>query len=209
MKVSVSRISLASLVVPIMAASMMMAPLGAAAQASGSNDHNVRLVQGGRTTLELSTTFYSALQSLGITVTADDSAEKRGAHLYLPIVAGSVVDLNTGRGNVLHSGAIIFAGQGVTATLTGLIFDSTVPQPVISAVLTENGAVLGRFNLFDATPPAGFTVPLTVTSDLLVLDNFTLTLDPSIATLLNSMGAGGSFQAGYTIGTVNFTGFVY
>lgn len=192
---------------PIMAVSMMFTSSSAVAQ-TGSADHNVRLTEGGRTTVAFAQAFTSALTSVGVAITTEDTGVIRGGHVYLPVVAGGMADLTTGRMQMLHSGSIVFSGAGNTITLSALILDTTASAPVISALFSVNNMVLGRMNVFDVALPATTTLPLTAPKEVLEIDGAALTLDPAIATSLNAVYQANVFQAGYNIGTADLIAFL-
>lgn len=198
-----------SLAAPLVAASMMLVPSASLGQAVGHLDHNIRLVQGGRTDIAFASTFFSILTNQGLALTTSDGAEIRGERVFLPTTASGMVDVNSARVQVLHSGAIVISGTGKNSvTMTGFILDSTTSAPVISAIVSMNGTLMGRVAFLDLTVPSTLTLPLATTDELLQIDANTLTLDSAMASFLNSVYGGGSFVAGSNMGVANLNYFL-
>lgn len=163
-------------------------------------------VYSGATDVTLSSTLLSSLSSLGVKVGYDHPAMVSGATATFPLVTG-VIDLNTSAGSLLHSGALIFDAQSnaTKVRLQAFVISTASKPPVLSAEITVNNAVWGRYNVFDLTLPAGTTLPLKPSGNTLMLKGVKLTLDPSMSAMLNRVYGVSQFTPGFDVGTANVT----
>lgn len=195
-----SFISKLSLAVPLMAVSMILTPLSAVAQ-------NSRTAEGGRTTVALSAGFVSALGELGVTPGTINPTELEEGKVNFPITSG-VVDLDTAKIQLLHSGGLTLKAGATKVTLSSFIIDDTASAPAISGLVTVDGKLLGRLPLFDLVLPSGITLPLKPVYGRLVLSGVGVNLDPVAATALNSVFAVSAFKRGFNIGTARVVAYL-
>ena len=139
----------------------------------------------GRTSVKLSSTFTSALSSLNVSVGRVFPTEIENGSAVFPVTGGAI-DLQTAAGNILHSGGLTLKAGGTTVALQSYIIDTT-SKPVITGLVVVNGKLIGRYPLFDITLPAGFSLPLHLNENRLVLKGVGLTLDPWAAGALNGV----------------------
>jgi len=90
--------------------------------------------------------------------------------------------------------------------LQSFIIDTTA-KPVITGLVVVNGKLLGRVPLFDLTLPAGFSLPLHLKENRLVLKGVGVTLDAQAAGALDAVFHVNAFTAGFPIGTAQVVAF--
>jgi hypothetical protein len=180
---------------PIIAAVFLIATSGALAQ-------KTETVEGGRTTVTLADSFVSALGSLGVTPGTVSPTELRGAKVNFPITGGAI-DLDTGSGQILHSGGLKLTAGNNEVKLQSFIIDTTSSQPVITGLVVANGKLVGRLPLFNLTPASGTTLPLTPSYGVLEAKGIGVTLTATAATALNEVFGITALAGGLEIGTAD------
>ena len=167
-----------------------------------------RTIDGGLTTVQLSSTFVSALSSLDVTPGVVQPTHLSDGVVSFPITGGAV-DLDTAKGNVLHSGGLTLTAHGTEVRLQSFIIDTTSKPLVITGLVVVDGRVLGRIPLFDLSLPSGVSWPL-LAADGLKLDvkGFGVVLDPQAAAALNSVYSVKAFKGGLDIGTAEVDAFL-
>jgi len=160
----------------------------------------------GATDVTLSSTLLSSLSSLGVTIGYDHPAMVSGATATFPLVTG-VIDLKTSAGSLLHSGALTFdaSSNATKVRLQAFVISTASKPPMLSAEVSVNNAVWGRYNVFDLALPAGTTLPLKPSGNTLALKGVKLTLDPSMSAMLNKVYGVSQFTPGFDVGTANVT----
>ncbi len=180
---------------PIIAAVFLVATSGAFAQKTDT-------VEGGRTTVILAESFVSALSSLGVTPGTVSPTELRGVKVNFPITGGAI-DLDTGSGQILHSGGLTLTAGNTEVKLQSFIIDSTNSQPIITGLVVVNGKLVGRLPLFNLTPPSGISLPLTPRYGVLESKGIGVTLTATAATALNEVFGITALAGGLEIGTAD------
>ncbi len=180
---------------PIIAAVFLAATTGAFAQ-------KTETVEGGRTTVTLAESFVSALGTLGVTPGTVSPTELRGAKVNFPITGGAI-DLETGNGQILHSGGLSLTAGNNEVKLQSFIIDTTSSQPVITGLVVVNGKLVGRLPLFNLTPPSGINLPLKPTHGVLETKGIGVTLTAGAASALNEVFGIKALAGGLDIGTAD------
>lgn len=171
-----------------------------------------RTLNGGFTTVTLSSSFVSALNTLGVTTGTVNPSELEGGMVSFPVVGGAL-DLSSAAGNILHSGGLTLTAGSTVVTLQSFIIDTT-STPEITGLVSVNGKLVGRLPLFDIMLPPGFTTPLMPTGIMLQLKHVSLTLDFQAAKALDgAFGIGTTLEGSYpsapvSIGTANVVMFL-
>lgn len=149
---------------------------------------NAQLVRSGRTTVYLSTGFLNALQSLHVTpgVVSPTQLYTNPIRVPFPITSG-VIDLDSAKAQLLHSGGLTLSAGGKTVTLSSFIIDNTGGPLTISGLVQVNATLVGRVVLFDLTPPSNLTLPLKPSNGQLNLKYFTVKLNSAGASALNGV----------------------
>ena len=160
----------------------------------------------GRTSVKLSSTFTGALSSLGVSVGRVFPTEIEYGTANFPVTGGAI-DLDTASGNVLHSGGLTLKAGDTKVTLQSFIIDTTTGKPMITGLVSVNGSLLGRIPLFDLTLPAGFSLPLHLNENRLVLKGVGVTLDATAAGALDAVFHVNAFTAGFPIGTAQVVSY--
>ncbi len=160
----------------------------------------------GRTSVKLSSTFTSALSSLNVSVGRVFPTEIEYGTANFPVTGGAI-DLVTASGNILHSGGLTLKAGDTKVTLQSFIIDTTSGKPVITGLVSVNGQLLGRIPLFDLTLPAGFSLPLQLNQNRLVLKGVGVTLDATAAGALDAVFHVDAFTAGFPIGTAQVVAY--
>jgi hypothetical protein len=167
------------------------------------------VTQSGQTSVQLSSDFLNALQSLSVTpgVLNPTTLSSKGVVTF-PITGGAV-DAKTAKGQITHSGGLTLTAGGTTVAIENFTIDTTGSGPVLYGIAAVNGSVAGVLPLFNLQLPAGFKLPLKPTAGVLVtLKGVGVTLTSTAANTLNSVFGVTAFQGGLNIGTATVQAFV-
>ncbi len=176
--------------------------------AAAGYGQQTRTVESGRTSVTLSSTFTSALQSLNVTPGVVAPTHIWDGVASFPITGGAL-DLDTAFGNILHSGGLTLAAGNTHVRLQSFIIDTTAPAPVLTGLVVVKGKLVGRVPLFNVVPPAGLTLPLKPDDCVLLkLNGVELTLTSTAASALNSIFSVSAFAPGLDIGTARVYAFL-
>jgi hypothetical protein len=159
-------------------------------------------VEAGRTTVTLADSFVSALKSLDVTPGTVSPTELKDGRVNFPITAGAI-DLETGRGQLLHSGGLTLTAGKTEVKLQSFIIDSTGGEPVITGLVVEDGKLVGRVPLFKIHYPDGISLPLKPDHGVLKNDDLGLSLTSTAACALNAAFHVTALSAGFDIGTAD------
>ena len=162
---------------------------------------NTKTVEAGRTSVELSSGFVGALQSLGVTPGTIEPTKLRDGKVTFPVTGGAL-DLKTLKGEIIHSGGLTLTAGNTQVRLQAFIIDTTGPAPVLTGLVVLNGGLLARVPLFDISL-SGSSIKLD--QDDLTVRGVGLTLDKAAAGALNQIFGVSAFQAGFPIGTAKVT----
>jgi len=184
-----SRLSVAA---PIVALAMVLSANNVFAQKTTT-------IEGGRTTVALSSGFVSALGSLGVTPGTVSPTHLRNGTVNFPVTGGAI-DLDTAASQILHSGGLTLVAGQTRVTLQSFIIDTT-SAPVITGLVSVDGKLLGRLPLFDLALPRGITLPLKPYDGQIILKGVGVSLDSAAAGALNSVFHVTAFKGGFGIGT--------
>jgi hypothetical protein len=155
---------------------------------------------GGETKVALSSTFVSALGSLGVAPGAVGPASLFKGVATFPITVG-VADLTNTLVDIGHVGGLSLTAGSTKVTLVNFQIE-VLPgvAPYISGIVTVNGAIAGRLPLFDLTAIGNVYQP---GKEWLSIQNVTVVLDPAAAAALNKVFGVTAFTGGFSIGTAN------
>jgi hypothetical protein len=167
----------------------------------------IKTVDSGLTTVQLSSTFVGALTSLSVTPGTVSPTRIYNGTADFPIVGGAI-DLETAEGNILHSGGLTLTAGGIKVTLQSFIIDTTGSAPVITGLVSAQGKLVGRLPLFDLAVPSGITPLKPQYGFVLNLKGIPVTLDPAAAAALNTVYDVSAFAGGLSIGTANVNAFL-
>ena len=159
-------------------------------------------VESGRTTVTLADSFVSALKSLDVTPGTVSPTELKDGRVNFPITGGAI-DLDTGRGQLLHSGGLTLTAGKTEMKLQSFILDSTGSEPVITGLVVEDGKLVGRVSLFRISYPYGISLPLKPDHGVLKGDDLGLSLTSTAASALNAAFHVTAFSAGFDVGTAD------
>ena len=159
-------------------------------------------VEAGRTTVTLADRFVSALKSLDVTPGTVSPTELKDGRVNFPITGGAI-DLDTGRGQLLHSGGLTLRAGKTEVKLQSFIIDSTGGEPVITGLVVEDGKLVGRAPLFKIYYPDGLSLPLKPDHGVLKGDNLGLSLTSTAASALNAAFHVTALSAGFDVGTAD------
>ncbi len=169
---------------------------------AGAQTSKTPSIDFGRTTVQLSGSFASFIQSTGAVLTDLQGNPLQNNSFTLRAVAGAF-DLTTSVGEVEHTGGLLINAAGVTARIENLTLDTTnAAAPAITAQVIYNDHFVGRIALFAVAPPAGFALPLVPQAGVLQVNNLGLSLAAPAATTLSAL-FGTQIPAGTAIGTAN------
>lgn len=158
---------------------------------------NTKTVETGRTSVKLSGDLVSALQSLGVKPGTVDPSKLRGGSVNFPVTGGAI-DLKSIKGEIIHSGGLTLTAGQSQVRIQAFIIDTTGTAPVLTGLVTVNGALLGRVPLFDINLAGG---SINANHGMLTITGVTLTLDKTAAAALNQVFNVKAFTPGFPIGT--------
>lgn len=160
----------------------------------------------GVTTLRFAPTFESTVATSGLTLGAvGESSVLQGLFLF-PVVEGAI-DIDSGRGEIIHGGGFQLVAQNLDVTFLNLIMDTTGATPLVTGDLVVNNAMILRIPLFDAQFPP-LTLPLDIRRGTVDIPSTGITLRPEAAEILNRIIASTIFTSGQPVGTSEMTWIV-
>lgn len=160
----------------------------------------------GVTTLRFAPSFESTVATTGLSLRAvGESSVLEGLFLF-PVVEGAI-DIDSGRGEIIHGGGFQLVAQNLDVTFLNLIVDTTGATPFVTGDLVVNNAMILRVPVFDAQLPP-LTLPLDTRRGTIDIPTTTITLRPEAAELLNRIVASPIFISGQTVGTSEMTWIV-
>ncbi|KAM3091352.1 hypothetical protein ACKFKG_16815 [Phormidesmis sp. 146-35] len=154
---------------------------------------------GGRTSVQLSSTFVDALVSLQVAPGVVGRGTLVDGVVSFPI-SGGAIDLGTVKAEIIHRGGLSLKAGDTTVELTDFIITTLGEKPVLTGLVTVNDGLAFRAPLFDLAI-SGVTPPLTPSNDRIVLDKVGVTLTAEAAGALNQVFGVTAFQEGLAIGT--------
>jgi len=175
-----------------------------------------KTVETGLTSVQLSSTFTSALESLSVTPGTVAPTRIVGGTAYFPVTGGAI-DLTSAAGNIVHSGGLTLEAGGTQVRLQSFIIDTTsvltsTPALVLTGLVVVNNTLVGRLPLFNLVLPSGFKLPLQAEGGfVLQLNGVGLTLTSTAAGALNGvyhLSGNSAIPAGLAIGTASVFAFV-
>ena len=157
----------------------------------------------GRTSVTLSSGFVSALHTLGLTPGVVRPSDLEDGKVAFP-VTGGVIDLQTARGEISHSGGLTLTAGSTEVRLQSFTIDTTGSSPVLTGLVIVDNKLVGRVPLFNLQLPAGLSLPLKPSTEgVLHLKGVGVTLTSTAAAALNGVFKTNAFAAGFEIGTAN------
>jgi hypothetical protein len=160
----------------------------------------------GVTTLRFAPSFESTVATSGLTLGAvGESSVLQGLFLF-PVVEGAI-DIDSGRGEIIHGGGFQLVAQNLDVTFLNLIMDTTGATPFVTGDLVVNNATILRMPIFDVQFPL-LTLPLDVRRGTVDIPSTMITLRPEAADILNRIIASTIFTSGEPVGTSEMTWIV-
>ncbi len=167
------------------------------------------VTQSGQTSVQLSSDFLGALQSLGVTPGILNPTTISAKGLVTFPITGGAVDAQTAVGEITHSGGLTLTAGKTQVAIENFIIDTTGSSPVINGIAAVNGSVAGALPLFNLELPSGFKLPLKPTDGVLVnLKGVAVTLSDTAAATLNKVFGITALKGGIGIGTATVQAFV-
>lgn len=160
-----------------------------------------KTVEGGGTSVALSSGFVAALQSLGVTPGTVEPTKLQNGKASFPINGGAL-DLKTLKGEIIHIGGLTLTARSTEVRLQAFIIDTTGSAPVLTGLVIVNGGLLARVPLFDINLSRS---SIKLAGDDLTVRGVGLTLDKTAAAALNQIFNVSAFKAGLPIGTATVT----
>jgi hypothetical protein len=157
----------------------------------------------GRTSVALSSGFVSALHTLGLTPGVVRPSDLEDGKVAFP-VTGGVIDLQTARGEISHSGGLTLTAGSTEVLLQSFTIDTTGSSPVLTGLVVVDDKLVGRLPLFNLQLPAGLSLPLKPSAEgVLRLKGVGVTLTSTAAAALNGVFKTNALAGGFEIGTAN------
>jgi hypothetical protein len=158
---------------------------------------NTKTIEAGWTSVNLSGDLVTALQSLGVTPGTIAPSKLRPAKVNFPVTAGAI-DLKSLKGEIVHSGGLTLTAGKTQVRLQTFTIDTTGAAPVLTGLVTVNGALLGRLPLFDISLSGS---SIRVNDGTLTITRVGLTLNKAAAAALNQVFSVNAFSSGFPVGT--------
>lgn len=172
-----------------------------------SHAQSTSTIEYGRSMLHFDPSFTGGVASLGAQLggVGFSSLDTTGTIVF-PVVNGAV-DLQSSQGEVSHLGGISVLAAGLQLRLQNLVLDTT-GAPVLTAILVVNNKLYGRIPLFNLTPPAGTSLPLTTTLGVLQINGFGVTFNATGAAIINKIFGNNAIPVGMLVGTLDLYAIV-
>jgi hypothetical protein len=157
-------------------------------------------LDGGQTSVELSSTLVGALNSLNVELRDISPGRVQRGRATFPVESGAV-DLDNLAGEIVHEGGLQLRAGNTRVELIDFVIDTTGEQIVLTGLVILNDSLVGRIPLFNVA----------LTSDAELLRNgvripgAALTLTSEAASALNTSFAVTAFTAGLDIGSATVT----
>lgn len=162
----------------------------------------------GDTRVELSADFLGALTSLGVSASASHPARLRGAQARFPIPTGEI-DLETARGEIVHSGGLNLKAGGLTVNISSFVIDTSGDAPVLTGLVKANDSLVARIPLFDLQLGSAPQISQNPLFGNLRINDVAVTLTDEAAAALNDVFGVTAFAEGIPIGTARVNTFFY
>jgi hypothetical protein len=159
---------------------------------------------GGETKVVLSSGFVSALGTLGVKPGAVGPGSLYGGVATFPITLG-VADLALPKVEVGHAGGLSLTAGSTKVELLNFDIEVLDSSPVLTGIVTDNGAIVGRVPLFTIASIGNVYQP---NKETLSIQDVSLTLTSTAASALNSIFNVKAFSGGFGIGTASTFTFV-
>jgi Htaa len=157
----------------------------------------------GRTFVALSSGFVSALHTLGLTPGVVRPSDLEDGKVTFP-VTGGLLDLQTARGEISHSGGLTLTAGSTEVRLQSFTIDTTGSSPVLTGLVVVDDKLVGRLPLFNLQLPAGLSFPLKPSAEgVLRLKGVGVTLTSTGAAALDGVFKTNALAGGFEIGTAN------
>lgn len=115
-----------------------------------------------------------------------------------------MVDLQTARGEIVHSGGLTLTAGSTEVRLQSFTIDTTGSSPVLTGLVVVNNKLVGRLPLFNLQLRAGITLPLKPSGEgVLRLKGVGVVLTGPAANALNGVYGTTALKGGFGIGTAN------
>jgi hypothetical protein len=167
---------------------------------AGAKAQNAYDVEGGRTTVTLSSDLLTALSDLKVTPGTAIPTQLADGKVNFPITSG-VIDLETAKIQLLHSGGLTFTAGNDGVEIGNFVIDTTGAIPQITGTVAANGKLLGRIALFQLVLPNGIRIPLSPSDGGLKLSGVKVELTAGAAAVLNAVFHVTAFKGNFVIGT--------
>lgn len=161
---------------------------------------------GGETKVVLNSTFVSALGSLGVTPAAVGPASLYKGVATFPITVG-LGNLSQPKVEIGHLGGLSLTAGSTKVELLNFQIEVLNSTPVLTGVVTVNGAIVDRLPLFSISL-AGANI-YQPTKESLSIQGVTLTLTAGAASALNGVFGTTALTGGFPIGTASTLTFIY
>ena len=174
--------------------------LGLTVSSTAALAQKTESADGGQSRVKLSASLVGALSSLGVKLGTVEPSSYSIRIAHFPIVSGAI-DLDTAKGQILHSGGLTLAAGKTFVKLQSFIIDTTGSAPVLTGIVVANGKLVGRIPLLDIQLPSGIKLPLKPGDGVILSiygSNFTLTTEAADA--LNAAFSVSAFKQGFDFG---------
>lgn len=160
----------------------------------------------GVTTLRFAPSFESTVATTGLSLRAVGESSVLDGLFLFPVVEGAI-DIDSGRGEIIHGGGFKLVAQNIDVTFINLIMDTTGATPFVTGELVVNNAMILRIPVFEAQLPP-LTLPLDIRRGTIDIPTTMFSLRPETVEILNRIIASPTFTSGQPVGTSEITWIV-
>jgi hypothetical protein len=151
--------------------------------ASSALAQSIYPTEGGRTTLTLSKAFLGDVTAAGATVTTFAGPQLFQNQIAFGISTGQV-NLENADAQIVHNGGFTLTAGTKQVSVDSLIATTFGVQPVVTGLVTANGHLVGRLNIFDIALGSDVKLPLAPKNGDFYL-GLSWNLDPQAASEIN------------------------
>ena len=161
----------------------------------------------GTTRVQFDSAFTSTLDTLGVQLGSQFPAQVRNDATF-PVASGQV-DLESLKGEIVHSGGVSLSSGGITVSLSDFVIDTTGKCPVVTALVSTNESIVGRIPLFNVDLAQKPEVKGFGFIGSLRIEHAGLKLTSKAATVLNLAFDVTAFNSELPVGTAKANVFTY
>ena len=159
-------------------------------------------IVGGYASITLNEDLLKSFSAVGLRITDLFGNDLDDGEVNLPSITG-IIDPESGKGGLLFTNGIHLQAQAFKARMQNIAFDNNGSAVVFSGVLSVDGDLLGRQELFIVNAKPVFKLPLEEKSGKMALRTLSLAFAPAFGQIPNGKFGEQFTQTPRTIGTAD------